>query len=127
MPAAGRLRAWARAALGGQRGDVTLRIVGSRESRALNRRFRGKDKPTNVLSFPYDAPGELGDLVICAPVVRHEARAQGKVAAAHWAHMVVHGILHLRGMDHIRPRDAKMMESRERAILGQMSFPDPYA
>lgn len=127
VPSPARLRRWALAALGQGRAEVTLRVVGSGESRALNRRYRGKDKPTNVLSFPYGDPRALGDIVICAPVVNREAREQGKPAAAHWAHMVVHGVLHLRGFDHIRSREAKMMEGRERAILARLSFPDPYA
>jgi len=126
VPVPGRLRAWARAALGGERGELTIRVVGSRESRALNRGYRGKDQPTNVLSFPYGEPGVLGDLVLCAPVVNREARQQGKAPAAHWAHMVVHGVLHLRGFDHIRKAQARVMESRERAILARLSFPDPY-
>jgi probable rRNA maturation factor len=126
-PTAGQLRRWATAALGRRKGEITLRLVGPAESRALNRRFRKKDKPTNVLSFPYDDPGMLGDVVICGAVVRREAREQGKRAEAHWAHMVVHGVLHLLGFDHIRPADAKVMERRERAILARLSFPDPYA
>lgn len=131
VPSPARLRRWARAALaetarGRDRGELTVRIVGNAESRRLNRRYRNKDKPTNVLSFPGEAPGLLGDLVICAPVVAREAREQGKAAAAHWAHMVVHGVLHLLGFDHIRPGDAKVMERRERAILARLSFPDPY-
>ena len=131
VPSPARLKAWARAAFAGagrgrERGELALRIVGNAESRSLNRRYRNKDKPTNVLSFPSDAPGVLGDLVICAPVVSREAREQGKAAAAHWAHMVVHGVLHLLGFDHIRPADAKVMERRERAILARLSFPDPY-
>ena len=126
VPAARQLRRWAQTALGTEAGEITVRIVGARESRALNRRYRGKDKPTNVLSFPGELPGLLGDLVICAPVVNREAREQGKRAAAHWAHMVVHGVLHLRGFDHIRSGDAKVMEARERAILARLSFPDPY-
>ena len=126
MPVPRQLRRWAEAARGRRRGELTLRIVGPGESRALNRRYRKKDKPTNVLSFPYDDPGVLGDIVICAAVVRREAREQGKSAAAHWAHMVVHGVLHLLGFDHIRPADAKVMENRERAILARLSFPDPY-
>jgi len=127
VPSPGQLRKWASAARGRARGEVTVRVVGPAESRALNRRYRKKDKPTNVLSFPYDDPGVLGDIVICAAVVRREAREQGKSAAAHWAHMVVHGVLHLLGFDHIRPADAKVMEGRERAILARLSFPDPYA
>jgi probable rRNA maturation factor len=126
LPAPKRLKLWARTALAGQVGAITLRIVGERESRALNREYRGKDKPTNVLSFGYEEPGALGDLVLCAPVVNREAKEQGKPAAAHWAHMVVHGVLHLRGFDHIRGRDAKVMEDRERAILARLHFPDPY-
>ena len=125
-PTTGELRRWARSALGRRGGELTVRIVGAAESRALNRRYRGKDKPTNVLSFPSDLPGTPGDLVICAPVVSREAREQGKPARAHWAHMVVHGVLHLLGFDHIRPADAKVMEARERAILARLSFPDPY-
>jgi len=126
-PAPAQLRRWALAALGRRKGEVTLRIVGPAESRALNRRYRKKDKPTNVLSFPYDDPGLLGDIVICAAVVNREAREQGKRREAHWGHMVVHGVLHLLGFDHIRPADAKVMERRERAILARLSFPDPYA
>jgi len=140
VPSPARLKAWARAALvaaappakapggrhGRERRELTLRIVAGPESRALNRRYRGKDKPTNVLSFPSEAPGVLGDVVVCAPVVNREAREQGKIPAAHWAHMVVHGVLHLVGFDHIRPADAKVMEGRERAILARLSVPDPY-
>ena len=126
MPSPARLRAWARAALAGAKGELTLRIVGAAESRALNQRYRGKDKPTNVLSFPYGQPGVLGDLVLCAPVVNREAREQGKAPAAHWAHMVVHGVLHLRGFDHIRKGEARVMETTERAILARLSYPDPY-
>ena len=126
VPSPARLRAWARAALGGQVGELTLRVVGAPESRALNLRYRGKDQPTNVLSFPYGEPGVLGDVVLCAPVVNREAREQGKAAAAHWAHMVVHGVLHLRGFDHIRKTEARVMETTERAILARLSYPDPY-
>ena len=126
MPAPRQLRRWVNAARGRRRGELTLRIVGPGESRALNRRYRKKDKPTNVLSFPYDDPGVLGDVVICAAVVNREAREQGKPRTAHWAHMVVHGALHVLGFDHIRPGDAKVMEGRERAILARLSFPDPY-
>lgn len=130
LPSASTLRRWASAALGAVAGDVTIRIVDEDESRDLNHRFRGKDKPTNVLSFPYD--GEtldvpvLGDIVICAPVVAREALEQGKEARAHWAHMVVHGCLHLLGLDHQQDAEAEDMESRERDILSAMGFPDPY-
>ena len=110
---------------------LTIRIVGAAESRVLNRTWRGKDKPTNVLSFPNlaEAPSPepvLGDLAICAPVVAREAREQGKDPKAHWAHMVVHGVLHLLGYDHEDDRDAAVMESREVKILAQFGYADPY-
>ena len=125
VPATVRLKTWASLALGASPGELTLRIVGPAESRRLNRTFRGKDNPTNVLSF-HGAPGQVGDLVICAAVVAAEAREQGKTPTQHWAHMVIHGVLHLRGYDHISPADAKVMEARERAILARLSIPDPY-
>lgn len=120
---------------------LTIRIVGAAESRYLNRTYRGKDKPTNVLSFPgtpavrglrttgdgqRQATAELGDLAICAPVVAREAREQGKHPRAHWAHMVVHGVLHLLGYDHENDRDAEVMESREVKILSQFGYANPY-
>lgn len=126
VPSAARLRGWALLALAASPGELTLRVVGAAESRRLNRQYRGKDQPTNVLSFA-GSPGQLGDLVICAPVVAREAREQGKPPADHWAHMVVHGVLHLKGFDHIRPAQARVMEGRERAILARLSIPDPYA
>jgi probable rRNA maturation factor len=134
LPAKSSLRRWAGAALRGLgRGRVAVgvRIVGAAESAGLNRRFRRKQGPTNVLSFPFEAPSGtrsevLGDLVICAPVVRREARAQGKPERAHWAHMVVHGILHLRGFDHLNRRDAAAMETREIRILKELGFANPY-
>lgn len=112
--------------------ELTLRIVGRREARALNRRYRAIDKPTNVLAFAADgleeiAPHLLGDIVICAPVVSDEARAQGKRRQAHFAHLLVHGVLHLLGYDHQQPRDAARMEARERVILAELGFADPYA
>ena len=130
LPAASTMRAWAMAALGSGSGDLTIRIVDLAESQDLNRRYRGKDKPTNVLSFPYDGDmldvPILGDLVICAPVVAQEAVEQGKDARAHWAHMVVHGCLHLLGYDHETESEADAMEQLEREILGKLGFPDPY-
>lgn len=131
IPAASTLRQWATRALGAVAGDVTLRLVDATESQDLNRRYRGKDKPTNVLSFPYDAEGLevpiLGDVVICAEVVEHEAAEQNKELRAHWAHMVVHGCLHLLGYDHQNDRDAEEMESREIRLLAELGFADPYA
>lgn len=135
IPSAVTLRRYARAALNGRKYEITLRIVDEAESRALNRKFRGKDKPTNVLSFPYEGASPVsglpslirGDVVICAPVVNRESREQNKTTAAHWAHMVVHGVLHLLGYDHIKGGEARVMENRERAILARLSFPDPYA
>ena len=129
VPAPVSLRRWARTALGRERGALTIRIVGAAESRALNRRWRGKDKPTNVLSFrsaPLPVARELGDLVICAPVVAREARQQAKAPRAHWAHMVVHGCLHLLGYDHEQEDEAHRMERRETGLLAALGFPDPY-
>ncbi|MEQ1439450.1 rRNA maturation RNase YbeY [Fontimonas sp. SYSU GA230001] len=125
VPTPASLRAFARAALPARHGELTIRVVGDDESRALNAGYRGKDKPTNVLSFPGSA-GILGDLVICAPVVAREAAEQDKPLRAHWAHMVVHGCLHLRGYDHEHERDAQRMEARERRILKELGFADPY-
>ncbi len=130
VPAARSLRRFVRAALKRpirQPSDITLRIVSEAESRALNHRYRGKNKSTNVLAFPYQSrPLLRGDLVICASVVNREAREQHKLSSAHWAHMVVHGVLHLIGHDHIKSSDARVMEAKERAILARLSFPDPY-
>jgi probable rRNA maturation factor len=113
--------------------QVSLRIVGAAESRKLNRAWRGKDNSTNVLSFPagdvFTPHGErysLGDLAICVPVVAREAKQQHKQADAHWAHMVIHGVLHLLGYDHENARDANVMEGCEKKILEQFGFSDPY-
>lgn len=127
IPPDRRLREWARAALPAD-ADVTVRYVAGAEARRLNREFRGKDYATNVLSFPYGFPrGPIaGDIVICAPVVAREAREQGKSVRAHHAHLLVHGLLHLQGYDHEREADARRMERREREVLAQFGFPDPY-
>jgi probable rRNA maturation factor len=121
--------------------ELTIRIVDAAEGAALNQRYRGREGPTNVLSFPFEAPAAIaglaepgtdalgaliGDLVICAPVVAREAAAQGKPGAAHWAHMVVHGVLHLLGHDHIDPGEAARMEALETVILAGLGFPPPY-
>jgi probable rRNA maturation factor len=134
-PSARRMRGWAEQALGKRvRGELTVRIVDEAESAALNRRYRGKRGPTNVLSFagerlPVAAPElpPLGDLVICASVVQREAREQGKTLAAHFAHLLIHGVLHLEGYDHEAPAAAAKMEARERKLLAGLGFPDPYS
>ncbi len=133
-PRASDIAIWAGTAIGRRAagGEIGVRVVGSAESRRLNARYRGKDKPTNVLSFPpAPLPGRrashpLGDLVICAQVVRSEAREQNKPLEAHWAHLVVHGALHLIGYDHEREAEAKRMERREIAVLRRLGFANPY-
>jgi probable rRNA maturation factor len=118
---------WAHAALKGG-GQVTIRLVEEQEGRTLNNAYRGKDCATNVLSFPYETgPRLLGDLVICPAVVEREAAGQGKPLAAHYAHLTVHGMLHLKGWDHENEGDAQAMEDEERAILAALGYPDPYA
>jgi probable rRNA maturation factor len=127
IPSDAKLKRWARAAAAS--GEVTLRYVGEAEGRRLNSGYRKRDYATNVLSFPYGDPGRAahGDIVICAPVVAREAREQGKTVEAHHAHLVVHGVLHLRGYDHeLGPAEAKRMESLEKRILSSLGFPDPY-
>ncbi|MEL0609644.1 rRNA maturation RNase YbeY [Vibrio echinoideorum] len=111
--------------------ELTVRIVDTKESHQLNHDYRGKDKPTNVLSFPFEAPlgmelDLLGDLIICRQVVEKEAEEQNKPLLAHWAHMVVHGSLHLLGYDHIEDDEAEEMESLETEIMQTMGFEDPY-
>jgi probable rRNA maturation factor len=132
-PAARLMARWAHAALGprGAGCEMALQLVSAPRMRMLNRRYRGKDKPTNVLSFPASpAPGvrprPLGDVLICPAVLRREARAQGKSERAHWAHLVVHGTLHLVGYDHEGNRDAGRMERREIAVLRRLGFANPY-
>jgi len=111
--------------------ELTIRLVDADESQALNSEYRHKDYPTNVLSFPADLPPELnipllGDLVICVPVVNREAAEQGKPREAHWAHMVIHGCLHLLGHDHIEDAEAEAMEQLERQLLAELGIADPY-
>jgi len=131
LPSREDFRAWARAALnidGKKGGQVTIRLVESAEGQELNREYRGKDYATNVLSFPYETePLVIGDLAICHPVVVREAAEQGKPLAAHYAHLVVHGMLHLQGYDHEEEPEAECMEARERDILADLGYPDPYA
>lgn len=132
-PEATQFQAWAEAALQEVAEDceLSIRIVDAEESQQLNRDYRGKDKPTNVLSFPFESPVPLqpkllGDLVICAPVVTAEAAEQGKVEWNHWAHLTIHGCLHLLGYDHINDDEAEQMESREIAILREFAIENPY-
>lgn len=142
LPTPADFERWAAAALAGrrERASLTIRLVDSEEGAVLNGTYRGREGPTNVLSFPFDLPPELelgldsqdpiadllGDLVICADVVQREAREQCKTAQAHWAHMVVHGVLHLLDYDHLTERDAEEMETLESGILGALGFPSPY-
>ena len=122
---------WAVAATRKQNAEIVIRVVDEKESADLNGQFRGKHGPTNVLSFPFQAPPGmatdiLGDILICAPVVEREAKEQGKSLHAHWAHMVIHGVLHLQGYDHIEENEAVKMESEEIAIMNGLGFPNPY-
>ena len=126
-PTRPQLRRWVRASCAGP-AELTVRFVGSEEGRRLNRDYRGRDCATNVLSFPYAAdPCLSGDLVLCLPVVEREARDQGKSPEAHFAHLIVHGMLHLQGYDHETGEDgAERMEAVERNILKGLGYPDPY-
>lgn len=135
LPSALSFRRWVDAALNGAKrrkpAELAIRIVGAREGRTLNRDYRGKDYATNVLSFPVDLPPGislplLGDIAICAPVVAREAAEQGKPAAHHWAHLTVHGVLHLLDYDHIAEADAFRMEALETRILAGLGMDDPY-
>jgi probable rRNA maturation factor len=135
VPAAASFRRWVEAALRGARRrkstELAIRIVDTDEGRALNRDYRGKDYATNVLSFPAELPPGvalplIGDLAICAPVVAREAAEQGKPLRYHWAHLTVHGVLHLLGHDHIEEAQAEAMEALETRILAGLDIPDPY-
>lgn len=135
LPSLVDLEKWVRSGLGGACGEVTLRVVSAAESAQLNTRYRGRSGPTNVLAFPAqpglpaaaDELAPLGDLAVCAAIVVSEAKQQGKMAVAHWAHVVVHGALHLAGYDHEREAEAKVMEARERMLLAELGVADPYA
>lgn len=128
------IQRWVSAALHAdkrQDAELTVRIVDAVESAELNEQYRHKSGPTNVLSFPFECPPEveldlLGDLVICAPVVQQEAQQQHKDEQAHWAHMVVHGTLHLLGYDHLQQDEAEEMESREISIMNELGYANPY-
>ena len=133
LPGQPQFRTWANAALGDEQRDseLTIRVVDEKEGALLNSRYRHKDGATNVLSFPYDSPPGidlplLGDIVICAPVVRREAKEQSKSEDSHWAHMVVHGSLHLLGFDHEHDEEARKMEAMETRILSELGYDNPY-
>lgn len=133
IPAAELIRQWVAQALPADRAaaELTVRIVDEAEITALNRQYRGKDGPTNVLSFPYEqipgiAAALLGDVVICAPVVASESVAQDKPLEAHWAHMVIHGVLHLLGYDHHNDGEAGRMEATETKLLAELGYASPY-
>lgn len=136
IPSAASFRRWVEAARGGARhrrpAELSIRIVGAREGRALNLRYRDRNYATNVLSFPVELPPGvrsplLGDIVICAPVVAREGREQGKILRDHYAHLTVHGVLHLLGFDHQNDKDAGRMEVLETRVLAGLGIPDPYA
>ena len=130
VPAEKEILHWAGSALalGGSGGEVTIRITGEDEMQSLNNKWRNIDNPTNVLSFPLRQAGSplLGDVVVCAPVVRREAAQQAKALDAHWAHIIIHGILHLMGYDHTEEQEAEIMEAKETALMQELGFPDPY-
>lgn len=133
LPSADAIRHWTEQALAerGQAAELVVRIVDEAEMTALNRQYRGKDGPTNVLSFPCEGfpavPSDLlGDVVICAPVVAAEATHEGKSPEAHWAHLVIHGVLHLLGYDHKHAAEAAQMQQRESVLLGGLGYPDPW-
>lgn len=133
LPSAGDFETWVSAALETRdEAELTVRIVGRGESRQLNRTYRSKDRATNVLSFPADLPPGidvplLGDIVICAPLVAEEASVQGKAVRDHWAHLTIHGVLHLLGHDHVEEAEAEAMEALETALLRSLGIADPYA
>ncbi len=136
LPSDAALASWASSALGDDApAALAIRLVDAEESQRLNHDYRGKAKPTNVLSFPTELPGAvldelparpLGDLVLCAPLVAAEAEEQGKPLEDHWAHLVVHGVLHLRGYDHESAEEAEIMEALEIELLAGLQIPDPY-
>jgi probable rRNA maturation factor len=135
LPSAASFKRWAAAACAGRimKADLAIRLVDNKEGTSLNRHYRGKECATNVLSFPAELPAGvelpmplLGDLVICAPVVAREAEEQGKQLNAHFAHLTVHGVLHLLGLNHEDDREANAMEMLEREILAELGYTDPY-
>jgi probable rRNA maturation factor len=133
VPDEGQFRSWVETALGSRaEAALAIRLVDEEESGALNQQYRGKHEPTNVLSFPVELPQEvrlplLGDIVICAPLVATEAAEQGKAVDAHWAHLTIHGVLHLLGYDHRLAEEADRMEALEKELLAGLGIGDPYA
>ncbi|MES2204414.1 MAG: rRNA maturation RNase YbeY [Pseudomonadota bacterium] len=137
VPGVSQLEAWSQAVFKHEKlaeAELTLRLVDEAEIQALNKRYRGKDKPTNVLSFPADIPAGvaldlpfLGDIILCVPVIYQEAHEQKKTVPAHWAHIVIHGILHLLHYDHINDHDAAIMEEKEILILKSLNINNPYS
>jgi probable rRNA maturation factor len=125
LPTRAQVRRWVKAALA-QDAQITVRFVDAEEGQALNRDYRGKNSATNVLSFIYESVPVVGDLVVCVPVVVREAQTQHKSAAAHFAHLVVHGVLHLQGFDHETEADAQVMEARETEIVTRLGYAKPY-
>jgi probable rRNA maturation factor len=125
LPTRAQVRRWVKAALA-QDAQITVRFVDAEEGQALNRDYRGKNSATNVLSFIYESVPVVGDLVVCVPVVVDEAQTQHKSAAAHFAHLVVHGVLHLQGFDHETEADAQVMEARETEIVTRLGYAKPY-
>jgi probable rRNA maturation factor len=132
LPSEEKIQQWAQASyLGNDAAVVSMQIVSSDEMQELNKNYRGKDKPTNVLSFPMEIPADiginiLGDLALCVEVIEQEAKQQGKSSEVHWAHMIVHGMLHLQGYDHIEDEEAEIMEAQEIEIMKGLGFDNPY-
>jgi probable rRNA maturation factor len=127
LPTQAEFRKWARSALNLD-AEITLRLMDETEGRTLNRDYRGKDYATNVLTFPLaEEPHLMGDIVLCVPVVLREAREQNKTSSAHFAHLTVHGVLHLRGYDHETEAEAELMETLETKIVTKLGYPDPYS
>jgi probable rRNA maturation factor len=133
IPNKKQFKTWIKATLKAsiKKADITIRIVSKNESAQLNQKYRDKKGPTNVLSFSYQTPNELrtviGDLIICAHLVKKEAKAEGKPPLAHWAHLIVHGVLHLQGYDHVKLPEAHKMERQEIRILKNLGFKNPYS